>query len=310
MHEENKSLRTADGQRRPEFGMRGLVKSIKGHASGRGIPEALEIVLQNDDGSVIEARMPRPNGIEVAARLIPLSIEFIDFGECPICLEPKPNSREHVPPHSIGGNVMTLTCERCNNEFGSRYEPHLQTWYEGSMGRVRISGGDVKGRRNAGEYLLRVTPDDEVVLLPFGRSDPAVEDIIRSGQFEVTYPNPDGKAAHLAAVKTAYLAACLIMREIPRTPHSDAIRAELLAARDRDRAESYELSSLLKSIQMSRSEAEPVLGEICLTSLSLQDGSISYAISFNRVFAVDWPLDPIRVEVCESLPNDTQATFD
>jgi hypothetical protein len=113
-----------------------------------------------DDGSVLEAQMPTPQGVKVSGRLLPVDVEYFDCGECPICLVPSPSSREHVPPHSIGGNVRTLTCERSNNEFGSRFEPHLQAWYERSLGRVPISGGDVPGRRNGGEYLYRVTPTE------------------------------------------------------------------------------------------------------------------------------------------------------
>jgi hypothetical protein len=43
-------------------------------------------------------------------------------------------------------------------------EPHLHAWYEGLLGRVRIAGGDMPGRRNGGEYLYRVTPTGEFVL--------------------------------------------------------------------------------------------------------------------------------------------------
>jgi hypothetical protein len=239
--------------------------------------------------------MPQPQGVGVMAQMRVLSLEFVDFGECPICLTPAPTSREHVPPHSVGGNVLTLTCERCNNEFGSRYEPHLQTWYEGSTGRVLIAGGGVRGRRHGGEYLVRVTQEGEFMLFQNGRSDPAFEQMLQVGSLEMTFTALDQRALALAAIKTAYIAACVIMREVPRTDRADAIREELLAARDRARDEDYELTDLAKSIKVSRAVAGPVAPEIALILMEHVDGSRSFAIGFNRVFAVDWPLDPIMV---------------
>jgi hypothetical protein len=258
--------------------------------------------MEMEDGSVFEARMPAPDGIEATGRLLPVDAEYVDFGECPICLEPKPSSREHVPPHSIGGSVKMLTCERCNNEFGSRFEPHLQAWYEQSLGRVRISGGDVPGRRRGGEYIVRVTPDGQPVLFQVGQSDPNFDRMIQSGKIEFTIPVFNDKAFRLAALKSAYLAACLMLKAVPRTERADAIRAELVAARDRPRDEAFELSPLAQSIQVARTAVDPQPGEIALVLMTHGDGSASYAISFNRVFAVDWPLEPfnlLRIEAPE-----------
>lgn len=281
--------------RRAALGRQGVIESVVGRGTARGIPEVHQIALRMNDGSLLEARMPTPDGVEVSGQIVPYDVEYFDFGECPICREPNPTSREHIPPHSIGGNIMTITCEACNNEFGSRYEPHLQAWYEGSLGRVLISGGEVPGRRRAGEYLYRVTPTGEFVLFQTGRSDPAVRQMLESGQVEITYPVFNDKAFHLAALKTGYLAACLIMKEVPQTPLGEAIRAELMAARDRDRQKDYELGPIASVTRVSRTAENPVPGEIVLVQLAHADGTQSFAISFNRVFAVDWPLEPIML---------------
>lgn len=53
---------------------------------------------------------------------------------CPLCraaftladLEAKVLTREHVPPASIGGREMVLTCRRCNNRAGSTFDAHLE----------------------------------------------------------------------------------------------------------------------------------------------------------------------------------------
>ena len=246
-----------------------------------------------DDGSILEARMATMKGVEATGRHLPMEIGYFDFGECPICLEPAPGTREHVPPHSIGGNVMTRTCEPCNNKFGNRYEPHLRTWYEGSTGHIRISGGDVLGRRHGGEYLVRETSDGQPVLFSTGYVDPAFQQMLLSGKFEITYPVFDDVAFRLAAMKTAYLAACLFLRMVPRTAHAAAIRAELIAARDHAGDGRFVLSSFAESIRVRRTAVNPAPGEIAFVQLIHADDSITWAISFNRVFSVDWPLDPI-----------------
>lgn len=274
---------------------RGVIESVVGKADGRGVPELSRATLRMRDGSVLEARMPRPVGDEATFRATPVTFEFMELATCPICLDVSPSSREHVPPHSIGGNVMTLTCERCNNEFGSKFEPHLQGWYENSIGKVQISGADVNGRRFAGEYLVRENPKGGSILFQQGRRDPAVDQILQNGaSFEVTYAQADTARTHIAAVKTAYLAACVTMRVVPSSPRAEALRAELLAARDAPRSQRIELSPLMKAIRVARSAAEPAPGEIVLmVERGTEQTSPRFVLSFNRVFAVDWPLEPI-----------------
>lgn len=53
---------------------------------------------------------------------------------CPLCravfnpadLEANLLTREHVPPASIGGRAMVLTCRACNNVAGSTFDAHLE----------------------------------------------------------------------------------------------------------------------------------------------------------------------------------------
>jgi hypothetical protein len=149
---------------------------------------------------------------------------------------------------------------------------------------------------------MRVTPEGQPVLFQVGQSDPNFDRMIQSGKIEFTIPVFNDRAFRLAALKSAYLAACLILREVPRTERAEAIRAELVAARDRNRDEAFELSPLAQSMQISRTAVEPEPGEIALVHLTHGDGSATYVISFNRVFAIDWPLDPfnlLRVDASE-----------
>ncbi|MFT4307304.1 MAG: HNH endonuclease [Microbacterium sp.] len=274
---------------------RGVVESVFGKTDGRGVPELSRATLRMQDGSLVEARMPQPVGDETTFRAVPATFEFIDLGTCPICLTASPSSREHVPPHSIGGNVLTLTCERCNNEFGSKFEPHLQGWYENSIGKVKISGAAVGGRRFAGEYLVRENTAGGFILFQHGSRDPAVDQILQNGgSFEMTYPQADTTRTHVAAVKSAYLAACVTMRVVPTSPRAKALRADLLAARDAPRSQRLKLSPLMKSIRVARSASEPAPGELVLmVEGGTEQNSPRFVLSFNRVFAVDWPLEPI-----------------
>ncbi|WP_417687899.1 HNH endonuclease [Pseudidiomarina sp.] len=47
---------------------------------------------------------------------------------CPICLQETPfndATLEHVPPESIGGREILLTCKPCNNRLGAKYDSHV-----------------------------------------------------------------------------------------------------------------------------------------------------------------------------------------
>ena len=54
---------------------------------------------------------------------------------CPICLTPftiealadKRLSAEHVPPKSVGGQELVLTCTSCNNLAGTKLDAHAKT---------------------------------------------------------------------------------------------------------------------------------------------------------------------------------------
>lgn len=48
----------------------------------------------------------------------------------------------------------------------------------------------------------------------------------------MSFQRPDPHRYRLAALKSAYLGACLLLGEIPESPDADEIRTEILAARD------------------------------------------------------------------------------
>lgn len=59
---------------------------------------------------------------------------IVDIYACPICLNEFPVikgempvglTKEHVPPHSLGGGVKCYTCATCNNTFGANADSNL-----------------------------------------------------------------------------------------------------------------------------------------------------------------------------------------
>lgn len=68
---------------------------------------------------------------EVAARAVGLGSGLY---YCPICgegfdreaLKSKKLTKEHVPPRSVGGTAIILTCKECNNFAGHKYEKDLK----------------------------------------------------------------------------------------------------------------------------------------------------------------------------------------
>ncbi len=68
---------------------------------------------------------------------------------CPICLTPftiealadKRLSAEHVPPKSVGGRELLLTCKVCNNSAGTKLHADAKTKED-----VRIAMAGMLGR--------------------------------------------------------------------------------------------------------------------------------------------------------------------
>ncbi|WP_168442826.1 HNH endonuclease [Microbacterium sp. PF5] len=269
---------------------------VVGRADGRGVPELTSATLQFEDGTTIDTVPPPIEGVTRGAEHVPVAFEYAEFDRCPICLTPDPDSREHVPPHSLGGSVLTATCERCNNEFGSRYEPHALAWYENALGNARVSGSTVPGKRHAGTYLFRLGSDGSIVLFQQGKYDKAVLDILSNGDAEITYDPVDVERAKLAFVKSAYLAACVLVQRIPDGPKATTVREELLAAREHPRDAPFISGPAVRALKIGRNNGDAHPGEIRLMVIHADEGR-ELGVSFNRRIIVDWPLDPLYFQV-------------
>jgi hypothetical protein len=148
---------------------------------------------------------------------------------------------------------MTRTCAPCNNRLGRNVEADLADWYDGVLTLPRFSGQAAVGHRRSRRILHRTTANDEFVFLIDGTVDPAVAQLLESGQVDMTATLPDRNRYHLALLKHAYLASCLEYG-VPIGPEADAVRTELIAARDSPDRRSVPTSPLALGLTVLRLE--------------------------------------------------------
>jgi len=273
----------------------GHVQSVSGRGidGTRGLAPVHEVALSRPGGS--ELRFERVRDIDAAdvrAHLIGVPA-FQDFGRCPICGTASDLTREHVPQGDLGGGVMTMTCRTCNNRLGSRVEGELRDWFDDAIGSVRFSGGDVPGRRRVGRVLLRTTVEGEFgLIIDPGKSDAELRAMLASGQLEMHYRTPIATVWRLAALKHAYLGACLSLGEIPDSPLAGRVRADLIAARDWERSRPFPESRIAGGLRVARSYRAAQGPRVALAALVddeavMQDGGLSFA----GTLFVSWPLE-------------------
>lgn len=219
--------------------------------------------------------------------------EPLEFEFCPICGSTDDLTREHVPQRDLGGSVMTLTCKPCNNGLGSRVEDQLKHWFDDAIFDVRFSGGDTPGKRHVPRILLRPDSEDRVAMMfDVGKVDPAVDAILTSGTGQIHYKIPNPRVWRMAALKHAYLAACLALGEVPATDHAAYVRGVLVTTRDSERGQLPPDTGLSQGLRVAQSH-QPARGPtILLVALVDDDGlPLDYGFSFAGTLFVSWPLD-------------------
>jgi hypothetical protein len=157
------------------------------------------------DGRVLNMAIEPEASDEPVAITVIEEIREHRFEDCPICGEPATDD-EHVPPASIGGKIMTRTCGPCNNRLGSHVEADLADWYDNAITLPRFGSPAVRGNRASSRILWRTTPCGEFVLVVDGGHDPAIIDMLKSGEVDLAGLLPDRDRYRLALLKHAYLA--------------------------------------------------------------------------------------------------------
>lgn len=271
------------------------VESVRGRGStpDKGLSAVDTMSLRSPDGAHLRVQRMAPDNeccVEIV-EVIAVAGPPVRFDRCPICLSAGPLSDEHVPPKSIGGSVMTSTCEECNNRFGSVLEGALTDWWEDAMCSVSLGHKDVPGRRKTSRVLARQTDSGAFVLYLEGRIDPAIsEHMLPDATVEMSYTPPDPHRYRLAALKSAYLASCVLTRSIPHTPEAAAIRGELMRARGLPSRVSPRPGPLCDALTIAKSQGPASPGEIALVRIRHVDGTLEVAISLARTLLVTWPI--------------------
>jgi hypothetical protein len=216
------------------------------------------------------------------------------FSVCPICLTGQPTEREHVPNGAVGGKVVTYTCKRCNNDLGGSVEAAFTAWATDSWLRgSRFSADGLRGHRAMPRIDLRWTDSGQFALLIAGKAHPDLDGVLRrGGDFEVEFREPDMARVRLAALKHAYLAACLAMGTIPQSPTADEIRNDLCRARDVRAREPMPPSTVAAGLELGRTYAPPRGPSIAVMTPDPlpHEGPLNAWISLAGVVMVRWPL--------------------
>jgi hypothetical protein len=194
--------------------------------------------------------------------------------------------------------VKTLTCARCNNQLG-RFEAELTRWCFGELGAVRAEADVVVGKRRIPQVLLRWTDTGQYVLIVDERADPALRDMLRSGQFSLHISPPDPRRYRIAALKHAYLAVCCQLGGIPASAAAKEVRADLVAARDAVAMSEIPQSHRASDLRIMRSAAGPQGPALALARLPAEDVRDSVWISLAGSLLVAWPLPDVPPDAAQ-----------
>jgi hypothetical protein len=89
------------------------------------------------------------------------------------------------------------------------------------------------------------------VLLPDGRSDDLLGEILTAGDVDMEFDAPDHKRWSLALLKSVYLALCIKFGVI-EGPWADQVRADLIAARDARESRRRSASEIAQRLHVLR----------------------------------------------------------
>ena len=156
-----------------------------------------------------------PGSVDVELALFCAS-DPVRFDQCPICLRPGPDSDEHVGPSRLGGAKLTKTCARCNHELGSKLDAALIAWCTETLHSVAVTSPAFLGHRYFPSVDVRGTDNGQFALLVDRPAHPDIRDALVSGELAIRYSPHNMRRVRLAALKNAYLAACILDGRIRR----------------------------------------------------------------------------------------------
>jgi len=219
-------------------------------------------------------------------------LPYRDFDRCPICKSFDPLTDEHVPQDELGGQIMTRTCADCNNKHGSLTEPWLARYFDDVIPNIKFSHEDVRGERAGGSMAFRQTSTGSFVLIMNAEIPTEVKaEALRTKQFGLSMPDPREDRWRIAALKHAYLAACINLGHIPDSQSANEARHDLLVARDFARHTRLPHSAIASSLVVGRAfERYEGIPPLALVAAQVgDDPSIQLLISLAGKIVVSWP---------------------
>ncbi len=223
-----------------------------------------------------------------------VAVQPLHFPCCPICFSTDELTAEHVPMAALGGTVMTSTCKPCNNILGSVAEEELRRAFNAEV-VVRaeaLGASSVRGPRRATAYLRRARGREPVLVLESSHRE-FVEVIESPGPKNVSYALLDPFLAEVALLKYSYLASCMRLQGIPRSPSADAVRAVLIAVRDGRIPEARNLiERVVRAWPFIRVENGHPVSPIILVEPTVTQPNWLFVLAGS--IAVRWPLADIN----------------
>jgi hypothetical protein len=189
-------------------------------------------------------------GAEAFARVRPNLYDVPTYA-CPICLTPfmvealaqKQLSAEHVPPESLGGRELLLTCRCCNNSSGTKLDAHarikedVQLAFNGALEhphRVRAMFGDLvvnaELHTSGGKYSLQV---------PAKINKPGTRDTLqgvahKGAQLTIEHQRYADLGAKISWFRSGYLALFAVTGyELACDPAFEIVRKQILECDER-----------------------------------------------------------------------------
>jgi hypothetical protein len=170
---------------------------------------------------------------------------------CPICLTPftvealadNRLSAEHVPPKSVGGHELVLTCTVCNNSAGTKLDAHAKIKEDvriamaGGIGRphrVKAAFGDLRVNgelhTSGGTYSLRIPPK-----INKPGTNEALRNVARAGtQLTVQHEPFAELGAKISWLRSGYLALFAVYGyKIALDPAMEIVRKQILECDER-----------------------------------------------------------------------------
>ena len=210
---------------------------------------------------------------------------------CPLCIRgsdtahPSVLSLEDVPPKSVGGKPLLLTCRQCNNRHGSDLDSHIKA---GRDLRDIVEGKrETWGRLRVGENRMTVKGtvfgEDNALEEIAGKSNPPERDAVQSHLESLAGKDASGGEFHfefsikhnewrerVAWLRVAYLYLSALLG------YTFVLREVLNPVRDQFRRPDEKLVP-----QVIKTMIDPI-PEDCIVSISRPAELVSFAVKLRR----------------------------